>query len=122
MNHTRQATGKEAEVLAAAWLKRQGYAITAQNVRTPLGEIDIVAQDGKTMCFVEVRARRSERFGTPEESITSTKLQHMLRAAQWYLQSRRWREETPVRLDVVTVRWSAAGEPRLNHIKNAFAG
>src|SRR3989338_967844 len=93
----RQATGEQAGELAAAWLRRQGYAITARNVRTPLGEIDVVAQDGHTLCFIEVRARRSERFGAPEESLTQAKQRHMLRAAQWYLQSKRWREDVPVR-------------------------
>ena len=122
MKTARQTTGAAAEQLVGAWLTRQGYRVVERNARTPVGEIDVVAQEGKTLVFVEVRARRSARFGTPEESITSTKLQHMLRAAQWYLQHKGWREEFPVRLDVVTVRWSAAGEPQLNHIKNAFAG
>ena len=117
----RQTTGKEAETIAAAWLRRQGYAITAKNVRTPLGEIDLVAQDGNTLCFIEVRARRSEQFGTPEESITYAKQRHMLRAAQWYLQSKRWRDDVPVRLDLITIRWQGT-EPQINHLKNIFGG
>ena len=122
MTLARQATGREAEALAAAWLARQGYRVTARNVRTPLGEIDLIAQDGAIICFIEVRARRSERFGAPEESITSTKQRHMLRAAQWYLQHKRWREDVPVRLDLIAVRWSASGEPAINHLKNIFGG
>ena len=121
MKTARQATGQAAEALAAAWLTRQGCAITARNVRTPVGEIDIVAQDGKTIVLVEVRAKRSERFGTAEESITATKMEHMLRAAQWYLQSQRWRDDIPVRLDVITVRWQGT-EPQINHLKNVFGG
>lgn len=122
MTLARQATGAEAEALAAAWLTRQGYEISARNVRTPVGEIDLVAREGRTVCFIEVRARRSDRFGAPEESITRLKQHHMLRAAQWYLQKHRWREDVPVRLDLVTVRWDARGEPILNHLKNIFGG
>lgn len=122
MTLARQATGKDAEAIAAAWLSRQGYAIAARNARTPVGEIDLVAQDGKTICFIEVRSRRTDRFGAPEESITAAKQRHLLRAAQWYLQSRRWREDVPVRLDLITVRWDARGEPVINHLKNIFGG
>ena len=93
-----------------------------RNVRTPLGEIDVVAQEGKTLCFVEVRARRSERFGAPEESITAAKQRHMLRAAQWYLQRNKWREDIPIRLDLIAIRWSVSGEPQINHLKNIFGG
>lgn len=120
MTVARQATGQDAEALAAAWLRRQGCAITARNVRTPLGEIDVVAQEGRTLCFIEVRAKRSARFGSPEESITATKQRHMLRAAQWYLQRQRRRDDVPVRLDLITVRWDARGEPVITHLKNIF--
>ena len=121
MTTARQTTGQEAEALAAAWLTRQGCEVLGRNVRTPVGEIDIVARDGKTLCFVEVRARRSERFGTPEESITRAKQQHMLRAAQWYLQSHQWREEVPVRLDLIAITWRGT-EPQINHLKNVCDG
>ena len=121
MSFARQATGKSAEALAAAWLSRQGYRVTERNVRTKVGEIDLVAHDGKTICFIEVRSRRSAQFGTPEESITHTKQQHMLRAAQSYLQQHQWRDDVPVRLDVLTVRFGP-GDPQINHLKNVSGG
>ncbi len=121
MTTVRQRRGATAEQLAAAWLRRQGYAILARNVRTPLGEIDVVAQDGRTLCFVEVRSRHSDRYGTPEESITPRKQQHMLRAAQWYLQQQRWREETSIRFDLIALRWQG-GEPQIHHVRSAVEG
>ena len=118
MTRARVETGQRAEALAAAWLQRQGYALVARNVRTQLGEIDLIMRHGRTLVFVEVRARRTARFGAPEESITAVKLQRMLRAAQWYLTQQRWREEVPVRLDVIAIRWAPDGEPQFHHLQN----
>jgi hypothetical protein len=62
--------GRRGEDLATAYLRQQGYVILARNWRCPVGEIDIVAREGEILAFVEVRTRRGDRFGTPEESIT----------------------------------------------------
>ncbi len=98
----RRQTGAFGEKLAAELLVDKGYRIVETNFRCPEGEIDIVARDGDCLVFVEVRARRSRRFGTPEESITGRKKEHIRSAAARY---REQREDLPElwRIDVVAV-------------------
>ena len=112
---TRQATGQLGENFAAAYLQQQGDRILARNARTPYGEIDLVAQQeisrlqanphssGQTLVFVEVKTRRSQSFGLPEESITAAKRAHMQAAAQAYLQANP-ELDGDWRLDVIAVR------------------
>jgi putative endonuclease len=114
----RKQTGQQGEALAASYLAEQGYNIVQRNWRCPLGELDIVAEAGGTLIFVEVRTRRSRRFGLAEESITPTKQSRLVELAQTYLQEsatldRSWR------IDVVTVQWEA-GRPKINHVENAI--
>jgi putative endonuclease len=119
MSVARQQTGRRAEMLAAEWLMRQGLEIVDRNVRTPLGELDLIAREGRTICVIEVRSRRSERFGTPEESVTAVKRQHIQRAALWYLRQQGWQERVSCRFDVIAVRW-VQDTPHIKHIPNAF--
>ena len=81
----RAASGAQAEALAAAFLASKGLAIVARNVRSRFGEIDLVARDGDTLVFVEVRLRRSARFGGASGSITGAKLARIRAAAEGYL-------------------------------------
>lgn len=120
MTAIRQSRGRRAEQVAAAYLQRHAYQIEAANVRFPVGELDLVAQDGPTLCFVEVRFRTSTRYGSAQESITWRKRQHFLKAVQWYLQRRRPRWVGPIRFDVVAINQAPGtrGEPEL--IRNAF--
>jgi putative endonuclease len=118
---TRQQAGRRAETAAAAWLDAQGMDVVARNVHTPMGEIDLVARDHEGLRLVEVRSRQSQRFGTPEESLTRGKLERFQRAGLWYLQQRGWREDDPVSFDVIAVRWSAAGQPQCEHLQDVFA-
>ena len=101
-----QDTGLEAEDAAASLLARHGLEIVARNYRTRLGEIDLVARDGTTLVFVEVRSRASGRFGGAVESVTAAKRRRLVAAARQYLSQ--LRREPPCRFDVVTVQ---AGEP-----------
>jgi putative endonuclease len=111
--------GRHGEDRAAAYLKRQGYAILARNWRCPLGELDIVAREGETLVFVEVRARRSDRLGTPEESITPAKQARLVELAQTYLQET-GQSDQDWRIDVVAIEVGRQGEvKRLNLIRNA---
>lgn len=79
------ARGRDAEHLAADFLRRQGLKLVTRNYRCRFGEIDLIAQEGKTLVFVEVRMRSSERFGGAAASITSAKQAKLLRAARHYL-------------------------------------
>ena len=79
------ARGGDAENLAAAFLQRAGLTLVARNFRCRLGEIDLIARDGKTLVFVEVRMRSSDRFGGAAASITAAKRKKLLRTARYYL-------------------------------------
>ena len=116
----RQRHGKEAERLACAYLRRGGYEIEATNVRYPIGEVDIVAQDQGILCMVEVRSKTSDQFGSATESITFKKRQRLIKAAHWYLQARRPRWEGNVRFDVVAIEFRSSGEPKIELLRNAF--
>jgi len=97
-------TGKIGEKLALKYLKRNKYKILEQNYYTKLGEIDIIAFDLKNeeLVFVEVKARTSDRFGWPEDSITESKFFHMTRTAQNYIYSS-GRDDLKYRFDAVSI-------------------
>lgn len=112
--------GRKAEDHAEGFLRRSGYRILGRNVRARFGEIDLVAQEGGVLCFVEIRSRSGERFGWPEESVTWPKRRRLLQLARWYLQKNRL-EEKPVRFDVLSIVTGPGGLPaRTRLIKNAF--
>jgi putative endonuclease len=94
-----QKRGQDAEVLAAAFLERQGLAVVARNVRNRYGEIDIIARDGEMLVFVEVRLRGSHTFGGAVASISTQKQQRLWRAAQRYLVE--LGREPPCRFDAI---------------------
>lgn len=118
MMATRYEKGRHGEDVAVRFLKQQGLQVIAQNVRCPLGEIDIVGRDGKTIVFVEVKSRSSSGYGLPQESVTRSKQRRLTRLAQWYIKSHRL-ELQPARFDVVAVSWKG-GEPEVTWIPNAF--
>ena len=113
------ALGISGENLARDALARQGYAILETRYRTRVGEIDIVAQDGATLVFVEVKTRTSERFGPPAEAVTRRKQQRVVTMARWYL-SEKHLHGSLCRFDVVTVLWRRGLEPEIEVVKNAF--
>ncbi len=94
-----RAKGAGAEKRAAAWLRRQGYRVLARNVRNAGGELDLVASDGDTLCFIEVKARASGRFGPAVLAVDATKRRKLARAASAYLARYPW--DGPVRFDVL---------------------
>ena len=109
-----QAAGGAAEETAARFLERQGLAIVARNFRTRMGEIDLVARDGATLVFVEVRLRSaSGLYGGAAASIDANKRSRLIAAARMYLA--RIRGDPPCRFDVVTIE---GGQPQW--IKAAF--
>lgn len=118
-NDGRLALAKEGENLAARYLERLGYAIVARNARTRWGEVDLVARDGATWVFVEVKTRRSERYGHGAEAVTYHKQQHIIRMAKILL-ARYQAFEAPARCDVVEVLLRKGAEPGIRHLPNAF--
>jgi putative endonuclease len=115
---TNQNTGKAGEDLALEFLKKRGYRIIDRNFRTRVGEIDIVARDGETVCFVEVKTRCQDCYGAPEESVDVRKQRHMVKAAMQFLKKMDlW--ESPSRFDVVSIDQTQA-LPQINLIQGAF--
>jgi putative endonuclease len=106
------------EDLACGELRRRGYAILARRYRTRHGEIDIIAREGETVVFVEVKARCDEAFGGGGAAVTAWKQQRIVRMATDYL-ARRGLLEVPCRFDVVTVQLEA-GRPRIEVFTHAF--
>ncbi len=107
-------TGKQAEEMAAKFLENNGYNVIERNFRTRFGEIDIVATEGDTLVFVEVRFRRSKDFGLPEETINSRKIQKIVNTAYRYI-SMKNPHFSDIRFDVIAVDTEG-----VRHIKNAF--
>jgi len=100
------------------FLKENGYKILARNYKTKLGEIDIVAREKDAYCFVEVKTRRSDRFGLPQEAVLNTKQKQIAKSALVFLKENKLLGKR-ARFDVVSVLYSQ-GSPRMSLIKNAF--
>ena len=111
--------GRRGEQLACDHLATLGFRILARNLRVPPHEIDLVALERRTLCFVEVRTRSGREFGSPEESIDARKRAHLLRAARAALALGGWPRHDRVRFDVVAVDASRE-PPELRLIRDAF--
>jgi len=114
----RIATGKLGEDLAVAYLRKAGYRILAQNYRCLHGEVDIIAQDGDSIVFIEVKSRKSETFGEPQEAVGLEKQKKLSRISLHYLQQRHL-ETCNARFDVMAVKLLPDGT-RIELIQNAF--
>jgi putative endonuclease len=110
--------GRDSESLAVRHLKKRGYKIVQRNFRTRLGEIDIIARHRGVMVFVEVKARRSDRYGDPRWALTPAKRRKISMVALEYLK-KHGTTQTKARFDVVTVQ-AKTDPPRIEVIPNAF--
>lgn len=118
MKDPRRRLGDAGEDLAAAALKKQGYKILERNFVAPLGEVDLIARQGKDLVFIEVKTRRHDRFGAPQEAVHPAKQHKLRRLAHYYLKQKRL-GEVPVRFDVVGIILDEDG-PKIEIIQNAF--
>jgi putative endonuclease len=118
MTHARQQLGLRGEELACAALTERGYAILERRYRTRSGELDVIAQHGAYLVFVEVKARHDRTFGEPEEAVTMLKQQKMVWMATDYL-TRSGRLDVPCRFDVVAVN-AESDPPSVSIIEDAF--
>jgi putative endonuclease len=110
--------GAAGEDAACRYLERRGFVILCRNFRCRSGEVDVVARDGATTVFVEVKARSSRSHGEGHESVTFDKRRRIVRAARIFAASRGLTDE-PLRFDVISID-AAAGEPRIRHDRGAF--
>jgi putative endonuclease len=113
-----QGLGNWGEQQAAEYLEEKGYQILHRNVRTPYGEIDLLAQYEGVLVFVEVKTRSSQVYGNPEEAVDDRKITHMIESAEGFLQenpefSQDWR------LDVIAIVKRTEGPPEIIHFENA---
>ncbi|MGC9193859.1 MAG: YraN family protein [Syntrophobacteraceae bacterium] len=115
---SRYDKGKEGETVAADYLCECGLKILDRNFRCPLGEIDLIAKDGRTIVFVEVRSRKADDFRSPEESLAAPKFRRITKAALWYLK-RQGTADSFMRFDVVAISWTGE-KPQISWIVNAF--
>ena len=119
LKRSTQALGLRGEEIACAYLEKKKYAIVTRRFRMFHGEIDIVARDGTTLVFVEVKARADESFGRPEESVTPGKQRQIRKIAQGYL------VQNPLggdacRFDVISILFGDGDAYRLEHFVDAF--
>lgn len=110
--------GKSGEEAAVSLLKDNGYKILLKNYKSKLGEIDIIARDKDTVCFVEVKTRHTDRFGLPQEAISRSKQRQISKAALLYLKENNLLDRK-ARFDVVSVVYSG-DVPKLDLLKDAF--
>jgi putative endonuclease len=120
MTIARQELGKSGEDLGVEALEREGYAVLDRRYRTRHGEIDIVARDGETMVFVEVRRRSTSDRGSAAESVTVAKQRRVIRMATDYLARAGLWEKCAVRFDVLAIDDQPSGLPRISLYKGAF--
>jgi len=118
MSRARVVLGKTGEDLACAELERLGYAIVARRYRRWYGEVDIIARDGPTLVFVEVKLRAGRRFGGGGEAVTPIKQRRLVAVAQDFMTRQRL-VGCPCRFDVVSID-TEGDRPRIEVYQNAF--
>jgi putative endonuclease len=115
----RKLFGQAGESAAEEYLRRKGYRILARNLRSSLGELDLVAEDGQVLVFVEVKARRTDAFGGAIHAVHHRKQEKLIRLAAQYL-VRHHIKDRLCRFDVVLLQGPKAVAPHIEHIQHAF--
>ncbi|MFC1704235.1 YraN family protein [Candidatus Omnitrophota bacterium] len=119
MSRARKTLGESGEALAVEHLTKLGYRIIEKNFRSRLGEIDIIAKQKNTICFIEVKTRSDLKKGYPQEAITKRKQHHLTRVALGYLKENGLMDKS-ARFDVVSILKREDATPAIDIIKNAF--
>ncbi len=111
--------GERGEMIAWDFLIKQGFRILEKNFKCAIGEIDVVAERGKKIVFVEVKTRTDHAFGRPEEAVHAAKQKKLIRLAEWYLKAAK-KEGAPVSFAVVAVTAGAGAKPEIQLFEDAF--
>lgn len=119
MTTERRLVGQRAEAAAERYLRRKGYRILERNVRSPIGELDLVARAGEVLVFVEVKARRTSAHGGASYAVDERKQARLVRLAALYLAQHRLRNPS-CRFDVILCTGGAGTPDGIEHIENAF--
>jgi putative endonuclease len=109
--------GKEGEDFAVSFCRKNGYRILEKNYKTVFGEIDIIAKDGDSLVFIEVKTRADDTFGYPFEAVNARKREKIRKVALCFM--KKFRQEVPARFDVLSISLEN-GKKRVEHIKDAF--
>ena len=113
-NFHNKKLGKKGEKKARSYLKRTGWKILENNYKTPFGEIDIIANKGETIAFIEVKTRLSDNYGLPSEAVSNERKLRYIRGANYFFTNKII--DCTVRFDIIEVF-----KDELNHIENAFS-
>ncbi len=116
---SRHQFGRESEQLAERFLRAKGYRILDRNLRTSLGELDLIAEDEGVLVFVEVKARTTDAFGGAMLAVDRRKQEKLVRVATQYLAQRYWTDRI-CRFDIVLVQGQPTGESHIEHLRDAF--
>lgn len=111
--------GREGEKIAEEYLVGRGYTLVQRNYRSPYGEVDLICQQEGTLVFVEVKTRSNRVYGYPEDAVNAQKQQHLIDAAEFFVQEKGW--EGDWRIDVVAVLRGSAGKIEVEHLENAVS-
>jgi putative endonuclease len=117
----RRRLGDRGEDIASAFFTEKGFHVLGRNWSCRWGEIDLICQKNGVIHFVEIKTRRGREFGYPEESITKTKLRHLSRAIETYLQ-RSNRRITDYQMDALAITISSDRPPEFHYIENIACG
>jgi len=118
MTQERLTLGRQGEEAAARYLQRQGMKIVERNLRTPVGEIDLVVKNKRILVFVEVKTRRGSAYGSPGEAVGLRKQRQIVQTAKWYLNDSPHKGLQP-RFDVIAI--TVSGDTfQIEHIPDAF--
>ena len=120
MGTERIELGKQGEEAAADFLKKNGYKIIQRNYKNKLGEIDIIAKDKETICFIEVKTRTNFNFGLPQEAVGFHKQKKLNRIALSYMKQYNLLD-SPARFDIVSVVFKQDNKSEASLIKDAFS-
>lgn len=113
--YERHILGRNGEKVAADYLRKLGYTIIAKNFVCKQGEIDIIAQDGEYIVFIEIKSRSNSNYGLPSEAVTEKKIKHILKTAQFFLYINGL-EQANVRIDAIEV-YIKHNKYVINHLK-----
>ncbi|GIV38639.1 MAG: UPF0102 protein [Thermonema sp.] len=119
MKKTSRGRGREGEQLAARFLQQKGYHIEARNWRYKRYEVDLIACKENILVFVEVKSRRSEAFGFPEQFVNKAQASRIMEAAEAYIHERGWQGN--IRFDIIAIKLVSSGQHLIEHFEDAFS-
>lgn len=119
-NMSKTSIGRKGERLARAFLKKKGSVIVAHNFRCRFGEIDLILRKNKAFRFVEVKYRRSEEYGLPQESVVKRKQTRIRRTAVLWLRMRHLPMDSEIHFDVLAISRDVFGKIAYEYIEDAF--